>query len=327
MASWVIVSLTFVTGFCVVMGALSLAWSLPERGRLKRIRQRLEFINAADRREKDPYLTILRDELLSEIPALHQFLSRFMFVGGLQRVLNQADLKVRASVVLLACFVLALFIGYLLSSPRFTLVMPVLILLSLLGGLAPLGYVLYLRQQRFRRFEAQLPEALELLARALRAGHAFTTAIEMVSTEMPDPIAAEFEKAFAQQNFGLPLRQALMNLIDRVPLLDVQFFVTAVLIQKETGGNLAEILDNLSYVIRERFKLQGHVRAVSAQGRLTGIILVVLPLVLGFLLYGVSPEYITLLFTDPTGRIILGVYVVFQVLGFLSVRKIVRIRV
>ncbi|MBI1747807.1 MAG: type II secretion system F family protein [Acidobacteria bacterium] len=322
-----VVVLSFITGFCFVLGALSLAWSIPERGRLKQVRERLEFINSAEARAKDPYLTILRDELLSEIPALHRFLSRFVVVGGLQRVITQANLKIRAGVVLLVCVSLAFGTGYFLSATYTNAVWPVILLGSLLVGFLPIAYVLHLRQRRFRKFEEQLPEALELLGRALRAGHAFTTAIEMIASEMREPISTEFGKAFVQQNFGLPLRQSLMNLTDRVPLLDVQFFVTAVLIQKETGGNLAEILDNLSYVIRERFKLQGQVRAVSAYGRLTGTILAVLPIALAILLYLSSPEYMMVLFRDRTGRMITGVYLVFQVLGFLTIRKIVKIRV
>lgn len=327
MATWVIILISFVTGFCVVLGALSLAWSLPERGRLKHMRERLEYINAAHDREKDPYLTILRDELLSEIPSLHRFLSRFVFIGGLQRVINQANLKVRAGVVILTCLVLGVAGGYFLTFFRISLVMPITVMLAVLIGLAPLAYIFRVRKSRFQRFEEQLPEALELMARALRAGHAFTTAIEMVSTELADPISTEFGKTFVQQNFGLALRQSLMNLAERIPLLDVQFFVTAVLIQKETGGNLAEILDNLSYVIRERFKLQGHVRAVSAQGRFTGIILLLLPIAIGTLLYIANPEYLMVFFRDRVGRLIMGVYTVFQILGYLSIRKIVRIRV
>lgn len=322
-----LIFLTFLIGFCFVLGALSLAWNLPERGRLRRVRERLEFINAADTHERDPYLTILRDELLSDIPALHKMLSRFVLVGGLQRLITQADLKLRAGVVILVCFILAFGSAYLLTLTRISPVTPITILLAVLVGCAPIGCILHLRQIRLRRFEEQLPEALELLSRALRAGHALTTAIEMASAELAEPISVEFGKVFVQQNFGLPLRQSLTNLVERIPLMDVQFLVTAILIQKETGGNLAEILDNLSYVIRERFKLQRHVRAISAQGRLSGMILVLLPIVVAFLMYLLNPDYITILFTDHYGHVILGFYLVFQVLGYLSIRKIVRVRV
>ena len=142
--------------------------------------------------------------------------------------------------------------------------------------------MLYKRNRRFRKFEELFPEALDLLTRAVKAGHAFNTGIEMIADEMPEPIAKEFRITYDEQNFGLPLKQALFNMVDRVPLLDLKFFVTAVMMQKETGGNLAEILTNLSHVIRERFKIMGEVRTFSAQGRLTGYILTAVPIAHGF---------------------------------------------
>jgi tight adherence protein B len=161
-------------------------------------------------------------------------------------------------------------------------------------------FVSYRRQKRFEKFEELFPEAIDTLARAVRAGHAFTTALEMISNEIADPLATEFRKLFEEQKFGMPVRDALMNLAERVPLVDVKFFVTAVMLQRETGGNLAEILDNLSYVIRERFKIQRQVRVHTAQGRLTMALLMAMPPTVVAILFVFSPEFVAPLFTIPS---------------------------
>ena len=158
-----------------------------------------------------------------------------------------------------------------------------------LGGFLPYSYASYRRTKRFQKFEELFPEAIDTLARAVRAGHAFTTALELIANELSEPVASEFRKLFEEQKFGLPVRDALMNLAERVPLVDVKFFVTAVMLQRETGGNLAEILDNLSYVIRERFKIMRQVRVYTAQGRLTMMLLMGLPPVI----------VVTMLLTSP----------------------------
>ena len=160
-------------------------------------------------------------------------------------------------------------------------------------GAFPLMVVMYKRSRRFRKFEELFPEALDLLTRAVKAGHAFNTGIEMIADEMPEPLSKEFRITYDEQNFGLPLKQALFNMVDRIPLLDLKFFVTAVMMQKETGGNLAEILTNLSHVIRERFKIMGEVRTFSAQGRLTGYILTAVPVAMGFILSMMNWNYMS----------------------------------
>jgi tight adherence protein B len=178
-----------------------------------------------------------------------------------------------------------------------------------------------------RRFEEQFPEALDLLSRALRAGHAFTTAMSMVADEAPDPIGPEFKKSFDEQNFGLPLKDALNNLSERVPLLDVRFFVTAVLIQRETGGNLSEILDNLAHVVRERFKILRQVRVYTAHGRLTGYTLLALPAALAVLLFMLNPGLMNLLFQERMGQMLLTSAIVLQVIGFFWIKQVVKIEV
>ena len=168
-----------------------------------------------------------------------------------------------------------------------------------IGAFLPYSVVSYRRQKRFEKFEELFPEAIDTLARAVRAGHAFTTAIEMISNEIAEPLAGEFRKLFEEQKFGMPVRDALMNLTERVPLVDVKFFVTAVMLQRETGGNLAEILDNLSYVIRERFKIQRQVRVHTAQGRLTMALLMGMPPTVVAILSVFSPDFVTHFFMIP----------------------------
>ena len=196
-----------------------------------------------------------------------------------------------------------------------------------LGGFLPYSYASYRRTKRFQKFEELFPEAIDTLARAVRAGHAFTTALELIANELSEPVASEFRKLFEEQKFGLPVRDALMNLAERVPLVDVKFFVTAVMLQRETGGNLAEILDNLSYVIRERFKIMRQVRVYTAQGRLTMMLLMGLPPVIVITMLLTSPAFIRPLFSDPIGHFLVVAGIVLQTLGYFVIRKIIRIQV
>ena len=196
-----------------------------------------------------------------------------------------------------------------------------------IGALIPYAFVSYRRQKRFEKIEELFPEAIDTLARAVRAGHAFTTALEMISNEISEPLASEFRKLYEEQKFGMPVRDALMNLTERVPLVDVKFFVTAVMLQRETGGNLAEILDNLSYVIRERFKIQRQVRVHTAQGRLTMALLMAMPPTVVAVLYTFSPDFVRPLFYDPFGHILLVFAITLQTVGYFVIRKIIKIQV
>ena len=176
-----------------------------------------------------------------------------------------------------------------------------------IGAAIPLLVIWFRRNRRLRQFEQRFPEALDLLGRAVRAGHAFTAGLEMVSKESPEPVAGEFRTTFEEQNFGLPLRDALSNMAARMPLVDVQFFVTALLIQKDTGGNLAQILDELARVIRERFRIHREVQIKTAQGRLTAVILIALPVAMLLFMRVVNPGYVNVLFEDPLGiRLLIG---------------------
>ncbi len=198
---------------------------------------------------------------------------------------------------------------------------------GLAAGAIPFVYVSFKRKSRLKRFEAIFPDALEFVSRSMRAGHAFSVSLEMIHREFQEPVAGEFRRAFEEHNLGLPMDIALQKLANRVPSLDVHFFVSAVLLQKRTGGNLAEILDKLAYVIRERFKLRGRIRAVSAHGRMTATALSCIPLAVGVLMFYTNPDYVKFFFTDDTGNIMLGAAVALQVIGYLIMKKIVNIEV
>jgi len=192
-------------------------------------------------------------------------------------------------------------------------------------GLLPLAYVRRRARLRVNRFEEQFPDCLEFISRSMRAGHAFSVSLEMVQHEFSNPIAAEFRRAFEEQNLGQPLEIVLGKLPRRIPSLDVQFFVSAVLLQKRTGGNLAELLDKLAELIRERFKLRARIRAVSAQGLMSGRILAAIPLGVAALMFVVNPQYARFFLVDPIGHELMGAALGLQLIGYLIIRKIVRI--
>ena len=198
---------------------------------------------------------------------------------------------------------------------------------ALLGFGVPFVVLNIKRGKRLRTFEEAFPEALDLIARALKAGHAFATGLKMVADEMEEPVGPEFRKTFDEQNFGLPLKDALDNLTQRVPLIDVRFFATAVLIQRETGGNLSEILENLAHVVRERFKILRQVRVYTAHGRMTGYVLLALPAVLCIALSFINPDHMNLLFRERMGQMLLLTALVMQVIGYLWIRQVVKIEV
>ena len=201
------------------------------------------------------------------------------------------------------------------------------IITGLIAAPLPLLYVLYLRNKRLAKFGSQLCEALELVARALRAGHSVAAAMQSVAEEMPDPIASEFGRVYEEQNLGFSLDLALRNLSERIPNLDLKFFVTAVVIQRQTGGDLSEILDKIGYVIRERFKIMGMVQALTGEGRISGVVLIGLPFFLMIVMLYLSPAYVSMLWTDPRGRTMSAAGCVMMAIGALVIRKIVNIKI
>jgi tight adherence protein B len=240
-------------------------------------------------------------------------------------MLAQGDTNMRAGNFLALCAIISLVAG--LAAFIWSGKGPVAWVAILIGFLLPYSYASYRRNKRFEKFEELFPEAIDTLARAVRAGHAFTTAIEMIASEVAEPVCGEFRKLYEEQKFGMPVRDALINLTERVPLVDVKFFVTAVMLQRETGGNLAEILDNLSYVIRERFKIQRQVRVYTAQGRLTMALLMGMPPVIVTVMLLVEPAFIRPLFSDPIGHTLLVAGITLQTIGYFVIRKIIKIQV
>lgn len=314
--------------FLVVAAAFLFIWLFAGTSKGQEVvRQRMEAVRKAERRGGDVALGVglLRDEMLSGVPFVHRLMLHWSWSGRLRELIAQAGLKMRPASLLMFSCITAL-VAYLITL-HFSHTLILALLVALASGAIPVGAVAWKRQRRFRRFEEHFPEALDLLGRAVRAGHAFTTGLEMISKEVAEPIAGEFQITFDEQNFGLPLRDALLNMAERVPLIDVRFFVTALLIQKETGGNLAEILDALARVIRDRFRIYREVRVKTAQGRLTAAILIALPPLMMVILEIVNPHYINVLFTDPKGPMVLAVAGILQVIGSVTLWKIIHIEV
>jgi tight adherence protein B len=272
-----------------------------------------------------PDAAFLRDEVLSRIPAFDSYLRRSERATALQKTLAQGNIDLRAGNFLMLCAAAAL----LFAAVAFIFGGNILFgwAGALLGFFIPYAYASHMRTKRFQKFEEKFPEAIDTLARAVRAGHAFTTALEMIANEVSEPVAGEFRQLFEEQKFGLPVRDALLNLTDRIPLVDVKFFVTAVMLQRETGGNLAEILDNLSYVIRERFKILRQVRVHTAQGRLTMVLLMALPPTIVVIMLLINPGFIRPLFVDPLGHALIVGGITLQTMGYFVIRKIIRIQV
>jgi tight adherence protein B len=321
--AYLLATLTFLIIAMILLAGVALSGA-GERQSV--VRKRLEAIERGERRGSESLqLKLVRDELLSEVPSFNRLLMRWSGSHRLRDFVSQAGLKLKPGRIILMSGVLAL-AAYLIVINIYHNI--IFALLALVGGaVAPVAYVAFMRSRRLRAFEKQFPEAIDLLGRAVRAGHSFTSGLEMIAGELAEPVASEFRTTFEEQNFGLPLRDALLNLTERVPLIDVQFFVTALLIQKETGGNLAEILDNLSHVVRERFRIYGEVRVKTAQGRLTAAILMSVPPLMIMMMRVLNPDYIGVLFRDPIGPYILGGAALLQVIGSIILWKIVNIQV
>jgi len=313
--------------FAIVAVVLLLGIGLASGGRKNVIGRRLEAIERGVGRSGagSPQLKLLRDEVMSGVPRLNRLLLRMSWAGRLRKYTAQAGMDILPGRLLLLTAILGL--GLYIIVPYFYPNQILAILAGVIGGLLPTLYVSFKRAARMRAFEKTFPEAVDLLGRAVRAGHAFTTGLEMVATELPEPVAGEFKLVFDEQSFGLPLRDALTNFAERVPIVDVRFFVTALLIHKETGGNLASILDDLAGVIRERFRLLRDVRVRTAQGRLTAGILIALPPTFVLIMRVMNPDYVMPLFTDVIGRYMLAGAILMQILGSFVLWRIVNIKV
>ena len=308
----------------VTMLVSGLGFALTGKGPVDLVR-RLDSVGEGSKGKKSAISDLTRDESLSEMPKFNQLLERWPWSRRLEAFLAQAGLKIKPGKFVLISAVLVL--GMYVIILKIVDIPVAAAGVGAVSALLPVFFVGLKRKRRFQQFSKSFPEAIDLLVRAVRAGHAFTSGLEMISTELPDPVASEFRTTFEEHNYGLPLRDALWNLAERVPLMDVRFFVSALLIQKETGGNLAEILENLATVLRERFKIMGELRVRTAQGRLTAVILIALPpSLLAFLAFSNS-EYVNVLFKDPFGIYLLLAAAGLQLIGSLLLWKIVSVEV
>lgn len=316
----------YISVFVVLaIGAFAFITGLDARSReTKVMRERLATIETAIARDPNSQAVVLRDEMLSSVPALNRVFKESVVISKLQKLLAQAGLKTRAGKLVLICacsgsamaLIANQFAGFLYA-----------IAALVVGCFLPIAVVINLRKRRFNKFEEFLPQAIELLSRAVRSGHSLSSSIEVIGEELPEPVSGEFRIVYDEQRFGLSMRDAMLNLAERIPLVDVKFFTVAVLLQREAGGNLAEILDKLAVVIRERFKIMRQVKVYTAQGRMSMIILLLLPFALAGMISYFSPSSMRLLITDPLGQKLIGVGLGMLTLGFIVIRKIVTVRV
>jgi tight adherence protein B len=296
----------------------------PEELAKRKLELRLREVSSSDTGDEGES-TVVRREADGPLPAVERAVLKTRAGSQLALLIEQSGVQTTPGAILvwsfglasIAALLTALFVPYLIVVP----------FAALMGGFLPFAWLRWKRSSRLKKFEEQFPDALDVLSRAVRAGHAFQAALGMAADELPWPVGPELKKAFDQQNFGLPLRDALGQLADRVPILDVRFFVTAVLIQRDTGGNLAEILDNLAAVVRERFKIQRQVRVHTAHGRFTGYVLLGLPPFLAIALTMIDPDHMTPLFHERLGQMMLATVLVMQAVGYVWIRRVMKIEV
>jgi tight adherence protein B len=321
----VLVILVFLLGVGLVLGAYFGVMKLPGFLVQRKLNARLEQLTAPPDEGSGGAETLVREKHEGLLPGLDRLAAGTERGSNLAVWIEQSGVQVSISALLLIAALLGGLFG-LIAAAAMRLAVGWLIG-GAVGFAMPFVFLRVMRKRRLAAFEEAFPEALDLIARALKAGHAFATGLKMVADEMPEPIGPEFRKTFDEQNFGLPLKDSLANLTVRIPLLDVRFFSTAVLIQRETGGNLSEILENLAHVVRERFKILRQVRVYTAHGRLTGYVLLGLPVFLAIALMFVNPEHMELLFRERMGHMMLGATVVMQTVGYFWIKQVVKIEV
>jgi tight adherence protein B len=309
--------------FLFLVYTLFLLASRKSDARQERLQQRVaEALEGL--RSPDGEIQISRDDSIGGHPAINRLLSSIDFIKSLDRMIRQADVRITVSRLLVFSFLA----GLMAWMAAYTVVNFVFALfLAILAAALPLLHVSLKRKKRLIKFNAQLPDSLDLLGRSLAVGHAFSESLNQVASEMPDPIAMEFRITFEEQKLGLTMKAALDRLTERVPLLDLRLCVTAMNIQRETGGNLAEILEKVAQTVRERFKLMEDFRTMTTSARGSAWILCGLPIGIILLMTAINPDYMSLLLHDQRGHFILGIAAVLQVLGIVTIRKILTIRV
>jgi tight adherence protein B len=316
--------LVFVFALLLVLGSYLLATHGTDKKRA-RLQKRLSEALLHSANTEDVDVLLARNELMSEIPLLNRTLVSLQAALHLKRMLDQADLHITPSRLLMFSFMSGI-LGALAASVV-TIFVPLMILAGFITASIPLVHVWWKRKKRFDAFLEHLPDALDLMSRALSAGHAFSEALHMVSMEMPEPLATEFRKAYEEQNLGLSVKLALENLTQRIPLLDLKLCVTAILIQRETGGNLAEILEKVAYTIRERFRIMGDLKTLTTSSRMSAWLLCGLPIFVAMAVTVMNPEYMSVLWKDPRGHYLIASAIFMQISGMLIVRKILKIKI
>ena len=321
----VVVALAFVFGVALVCALAYGGMQLPAMLMKRKMDARLQEISFAGKEEEAEGAALLKTLNEGPLPIIDKVFGKTARGASISGLIEQSGTKASLSAFILVAVMMGV-LGALVIAvfTRAAWSMPVGFGI---GMSLPFAFLRWKRTRRLRAFEEAFPEALDLISRALKAGHAFATGLKMVADEMPEPVGPEFRKTFDEQNFGLPLKDALDNLTVRIPHLDVRFFATAVLIQRETGGNLSEILENLAHVVRERFKILRQVRVYTAHGRMTGYVLLALPAFLAVALMFINPEHMNLLFRERIGQMMLMATIVMQTIGYLWIKQIVKIEV
>ena len=317
---------TSIIVFVAVGGALAAVVFLLESAGSNTVEERLDIL-AGKKKVAADGTQLSREELMKEgfdglTGIVGKVAERF---SNLQLLFVQADTRVKPESFMMlmgGCAALGVLLAIVLRAP-----IPVYPLAGIGMSVMPIMWLMFRRSRRFKRFAKQLPDSMELIARALRSGHSLASAMKVVVDELPDPISKEFNIACEEQNLGIPIEQALKNLYSRVPNMDYKFFSMAVAIQRQSGGDLAEILDKIGHIIRERFRILGQVQALTGEGRISGIVLMALPIALFFAVWRLNPEYMMLLFTDELGRKMVGAAIFLQVLGAITIKKIIAIKV
>jgi tight adherence protein B len=319
-------SLTFVFLLLLVLASAVILLLTRPTKQEQTLSARLDKIGReAEGRPVEEDADLLKRDKLSEVPWADAILARVQFAARLKREIAQADLKWTVGRVIAGSLLIVAataWFGHFLVN-NFAIVG----VFALILGAVPYVYIRYARTARLRKFNILLPDAIDLMSRALKAGHSITSAVEMIAQEISSPVGPEFRRLFEEQNFGLPMREAMLNLASRVPIPDLQFLVTAILVQRETGGNLVDVLDKTVAVLRDRIRLQGQLRIYTAQGRLTGWILCILPFALFGIVSILNHQYARILIEDPLGQKLVLVGLVLMACGVLVIRKVIDIKV
>lgn len=309
--------------FVLLMEALYMLWNAHKGPEAKKIEQRLRALSAGS--DTSARASALKNRMLSEVPAIDRLLLAMPRARVVDRLLLQSGLDWTVAKLALVSLMFAVFVSMACS---FLHVTPLIQMAAALGAaFLPLAYVQWKRGRRLRRMEQQLPDALDLIGRAMRAGHALPSGLQMAGEEMAHPIGGEFRITHDEVNFGVSMQQALMNLSERVPITDLRYFVVAVLVQREAGGNLTELLDNLSTLVRSRLKFHGKIKVLTTEGRMSAWVLCLLPFIIAGLLNFANHDFIAILWTDPAGIMITKVVLAMMAIGALWMYKLVKVRV